>query len=113
MQCFKLTLYRDDSESRDFGVHAACNVMFLLLGERSAAYEVGRLQRSITLDSVRCCPHTAGRPEVSCLSQLGHSGPVFRMQGNLVIRKMIIPHHGNLQSRSFLEGVEIREAFLN
>ena len=55
--------------------------MFLLLDERSAAYEVSRLQRSITLDSVRCRPHTEGRPEVSCLLKLGHLGPVSQNEG--------------------------------
>ena len=52
--CFGMTHYRGDGEARDCVIHAACNVMFILLVERSGAYEVRRLQRSITLASARC-----------------------------------------------------------
>ena len=73
--------------------------MFLLLGERSSAYEVSRSHRSITLASARCRPHTEGRPEVSDLLKLGHLGPVFQNAGeHLGIRKMIIHRHRHLQS---------------
>ena len=43
-------------------IHAACNEMILLLCERSAAYQVSRLHRSIMYASARCRPHTEGRP---------------------------------------------------
>ena len=71
--------------------------MFLLLGECSAAYEVIRLHRSIILASARCHLHTAGRPEVGDILKLNHLGLIFRLQGHLGIRKMIIPRHVHLQ----------------
>ena len=72
-----MTPYLGDGEGRNCVVHAACSTMFLLLGERSAAYEVIRLLRSITLASARCLPHNEGRPKVSDLLKLGHIGPIF------------------------------------
>ena len=76
--------------------------MFLLVGERSAAYEVIRLRRSITLASARCRPHTEGCPEVSDLLKLGHLGPIFQYAGgHLGIRRMIITRHGHLQSIAY------------
>ena len=99
IRCFGITPYRGAGEGRDCVIHAACNVMFLLLGERSAAYEVSRLHRSIALASARCRPYTEGRPEVCDLLKLGHLGPVFQNAGgHLSIRKMIIPPHGHQQS---------------
>ena len=76
-----MTPYRGGDEGLDCAIHAACNVMFLLLGESSSAYEVSRLHRSITLASARCRPHTEGRPEVSDLLKLGHLGPIFQNAG--------------------------------
>ena len=81
IRCFGVTPYRGDGEGRDCIIHAACNVMFLLLGERSAAYEVSRLHRSIALASARCRPYTEGLPEVCDLLKLGHLGPVFQNAG--------------------------------
>ena len=99
IRCFGLTPYRSNDEGRDCVIHAACNVMFLLVGERSAAYEVNRLRRSIKLASARCRPHTEGCTEVSDLLKIGHLGPIFQNAGgHLGIRKMIIPRHGHLQS---------------
>ena len=93
-----MTLYRGDGEGRDCVIHAASNVMFLLLFERSAAYKVSRLQRSIALASTRCRSHIEGCPEVSDLLKLGHLGPIFQNAGgHLGIRKMIISRHGHLQ----------------
>lgn len=73
-----VTVYRGDGEGRDCVVHAACIVMFLFLGERSAADEVNSLHRSIILAFGRCSPHIEGRPEFSYLSLVGHFGPVFQ-----------------------------------
>ena len=99
IRCFGVTPYRGDGEGRDCVIHAACNIMFLLPGERSAAYEVSRLHRSIRMASARRRPHTEGRPEISDLLKLGHLGPIFQNAGgHLAIRKMIIPRHGHLQS---------------
>ena len=61
IRCFGMTLLRGDSEVRDCVIHTACIAMFLLLGEHSAAYESSRLDRSITLASARCRPHTQKR----------------------------------------------------
>ena len=98
IRCFGVTLYRGDGEGRDCVIHAASNDMFLLLGERSAAYEISRLQTSIALDSIRCRPHIEGCPEVSDFLKLGHLAPIFRNAGgHLGIRKMIISRHGHLQ----------------
>ena len=72
IRCFGVTPYRGEGEGRDCVIHAACNVMFLLLGERSTDYEVSRLTSSITLASARCRPHTEGRPEFSDLLKIGH-----------------------------------------
>ena len=76
-----MTPYRSDGEGRDCVIHAACNAMFLLLRERSAACKVSRLDRSITLASVRCRRHIEGRPEVSDILKLGHLGPGFQNAG--------------------------------
>ena len=73
--------YRGDVGGRDCVVHAACNVMFLLIGERSAVYEISQLDRSIPLAYSRCRPHTEGRPDVSDLLNLGHLGTVFQSAG--------------------------------
>ena len=68
--------------------------MILFLGESSAAYEVSRLHRSITLAPARSRPHTEGRPEINNLLKLGHLGPIFQNSGgHLGIRKMIISDH--------------------
>ena len=76
--------------------------MFLLLGERSAAYEISRLHRNVRLASARCRPHTEGRPEVSDLLKLGNLKPIFQNAGgHLSIRKMIIPRQGHLQWIAF------------
>ena len=99
IRCFGVTPYSGAGVFRDYVFHAACNVMFLLLGERSAAYEVSQLHRSITLASARCRPHTEGRPEVSDLLKFGHLGPIFQNAvGHLGIRKVIILRHGHLRS---------------
>ena len=99
IRCFGITQYRGDGEGCDCVIHASCNVIFLLLNERSDAYEVIRLHRSITLASARCRPHTERRPEVSDIPMLGHLGPIsLNAGGHLGIRKMIIPRHGHLQS---------------
>ena len=73
--------YQGEGEGRDCVIYAACNVMFLLLGERSATYEVSRLYRRITLASSHCRPRTERRPEVSDLWKLGNLGPVFQNSG--------------------------------
>ena len=96
--CIGVTPYRGDVECRDCVIQAACNKMFLFLGTRSAAYEVSRLHRRITLTSARCRPQTEGHPEVSHLLKLGHLGPLFsECRGHLGIPKMIIPGRGHLQ----------------
>ena len=77
IRCFGITPYRGAGEGRDCVIHAACNDMFLLLGERLADYEVSSLHRSIALASARCRPYIEGRPEVCDLLKLGHLGPVF------------------------------------
>ena len=98
---FGITPYRGYDECRDCLIHAAFNVMLLLLGERSAAHEVSRLHRSISLASAPCRPCTEGLPEVRDILKLGHLRPVFQNAGgHLGIKKMIIPHHGHLQSIS-------------
>ena len=77
--------YRGDGEGRDCVIHAACNAMFLLVGERSAAYEVSRLDRSIRYASARYRPHTERRPEVSDLLKLGHLGPIFQNAEGILV----------------------------
>ena len=64
IQCFGVTPYRGDGEGRDCVIHAACNVIFLLLSEISAAHDGSRLQRSIALASTRCRLYTEGHSEV-------------------------------------------------
>ena len=81
IRCFGGTPYRSDGEGRGCVIHAACNVIFLLLVEASAAYKFSRLHRSITLASVYCHPQIEGRPEVSGLLKLGHLVPFFRIPG--------------------------------
>ena len=81
IRCFRVTPYRSGGEGRGWVIHAACNLMFLLLGERSAAYEVSRLHGRITFASARCRPLTEERPEVSDLLKSGHLGPIFQNAG--------------------------------
>ena len=87
IRCFGVTPYRGDGEGRDCVIRAACNVMFLLLGNPSAAYEISRLHRSITLGSGTYLPHTEGRPEVCDLLKLGHLGPIFQNVGDILVSK--------------------------
>ena len=94
-----MTPYRSDGEGHDCEIHSAYNVTLLLLGERSAAYEVSLLHRSTKLASARCRPHTEGRPEVSDLLKLGHLGPISQNSwGHIGIQKVIILRHWDLQS---------------
>ena len=44
-----MTPYRIDGEGRDCVIRTAYNIMFLLLNERSAAYKIIQLHRSIIL----------------------------------------------------------------
>ena len=62
-----VTPYQVDVEGRDCVVYGTCNFMFLFLGEISAACELSRLHKSITLASARCLPRTEGCPVVNYL----------------------------------------------
>ena len=81
IRCFGVTQYRGDGEGHDCVIHAACNVISLFLGERSAAFEVSLLHRSITLASARCRPHTERHLEISNLLKLGRLSPIFQNAG--------------------------------
>ena len=85
IRCFGVTPYWGDGEDRDCVIHAASNVMFLRLGQCSAAYEVSRLNVSITLASAHCRPHTKRHPEVSDLFKLGHLGLILQNAGDILI----------------------------
>ena len=68
---------RFGNSGRSCVIDAACNAIYLLLGDSKASYLSSRFVEVARRASLRLRPHDEGKPEIGDFTSVGHLGPVL------------------------------------